>query len=214
MSSIKRRGQVLAHPARTEIVGVHPRAGRALIEHHQLLALFEAPQARREGADVHRLGGDVEQVIEHPADLGVEHPDQTAADRDFQPHQLLDSEHEGVLLVHRRDVVEAVEVADVLGVGPWPRSAFRCPGAAGRCAGPMRSTSSPSSSSTSRNTPCAAGCCGPKLMLNLRTGVSADDLGGELSLAHGAFSGDSRPALTSSPARIAPASIAASSIKL
>src|SRR6218665_989328 len=38
--------------------------------------------------------------------------------------------------------------------------------------GSTRSTISPSSSSTRRSTPCAAGCCGPKLMLNLRTGVS------------------------------------------
>ncbi len=34
--------------------------------------------------------------------------------------------------------------------------------------GSQRSTISPSSSSTSRSTPCAAGCCGPKLMLKLR----------------------------------------------
>src|SRR5271167_2646140 len=34
--------------------------------------------------------------------------------------------------------------------------------------GSTRSTTSPSSSSTRRNTPCAAGCCGPKLMEKLR----------------------------------------------
>src|SRR5690348_16810490 len=34
--------------------------------------------------------------------------------------------------------------------------------------GSTRSTTSPSSSSTSRSTPCAAGCCGPKLMVKLR----------------------------------------------
>src|SRR3954452_7240285 len=34
--------------------------------------------------------------------------------------------------------------------------------------GSTRSTISPSSSSTSRSTPCAAGCCGPKLMVKLR----------------------------------------------
>src|SRR6202140_3161490 len=39
--------------------------------------------------------------------------------------------------------------------------------------GSTRSTTSPSSSSTSRSTPCAAGCCGPKLMVKLRTSVSA-----------------------------------------
>ena len=34
------------------------------------------------------------------------------------PQQVLDREHVGVLLRHRRDVVEAIEVADALDVGP------------------------------------------------------------------------------------------------
>ncbi len=34
-----------------------------------------------------------------------------------RPQQLFHREAEGVLLVHRRDVVEAVEVADVLEIG-------------------------------------------------------------------------------------------------
>src|ERR1700761_8619817 len=46
-----------------------------------------------------------------------------------------------------------------------------------RCSSPIcgstRSTTSPSSSSTRRSTPCAAGCCGPKLMVKLRSAVSA-----------------------------------------
>jgi hypothetical protein len=39
--------------------------------------------------------------------------------------------------------------------------------------GSTRWTTSPSSSSTSRNTPCAAGCCGPKLRVKLRKAASA-----------------------------------------
>src|ERR1700684_2120850 len=39
--------------------------------------------------------------------------------------------------------------------------------------GSTRSTTSPSSSRTSRSTPWAAGCCGPKLMVKLRSAVSA-----------------------------------------
>src|SRR5438552_13570617 len=39
--------------------------------------------------------------------------------------------------------------------------------------GSTRSTTSPSSSSTRRRTPCAAGCCGPKLMVKLRSSDSA-----------------------------------------
>src|SRR6476469_7558173 len=43
--------------------------------------------------------------------------------------------------------------------------------------GSTRSTISPSSSSTSRSTPCAAGCCGPKLMVKLRW---FSDIGGSI----------------------------------
>src|SRR5687767_5142428 len=39
--------------------------------------------------------------------------------------------------------------------------------------GSTRLTISPSSSSTRRSTPCAAGCCGPKLMLNVRSSAAA-----------------------------------------
>src|SRR5229473_200952 len=39
--------------------------------------------------------------------------------------------------------------------------------------GSTRSTTSPSSSSTSRRTPCAAGCCGPKFMVKFRSSASA-----------------------------------------
>ena len=47
---------------------------------------------------------------QEPADLAVEHADElgTLGDRDAE--QLLGREREGVLLVHRRDVVQAIEV--------------------------------------------------------------------------------------------------------
>jgi hypothetical protein len=48
--------------AGAEIGCVHAAARCALIEHHQLFALFKAPQRRRQRADVQRLRGDVEQV--------------------------------------------------------------------------------------------------------------------------------------------------------
>src|SRR5579862_731502 len=60
-----------------------------------------------------------------------------------------------------------------------------------RCSRPIcgstRSTISPSSSSTKRSTPCAAGCCGPKLIVKLRrfvSDMSAHRLRGQL---HGSF---------------------------
>ena len=106
--------QILMHAADAEILGVHARAGGALIEHHQLLALVEAPQRRRQRADVHGLRGDVQQMREMAADLGEQHADELGAARHLDAEQALGREAEGVLLVHGRDVVEPVEVADGL----------------------------------------------------------------------------------------------------
>jgi hypothetical protein len=71
-----------------------------------------------------------------------------------------------MLLVHRRHVIEPVEIRHRLKVGLVLDQLF---GAAMQQAD-MRIdalTISPSSSSTRRSTPWAAGCCGPKLMLKL-----------------------------------------------
>ncbi len=82
MSSISLRRQILVDAARAEIGRVHARAAGPLVEHHQLLALLEAPERRRQRADVHRLRRDVEQMREEPADLAVEHADELGAARD------------------------------------------------------------------------------------------------------------------------------------
>ena len=113
----QRVGQVLVDAAGPEVVAVQTSAAGALVEDHQLLALLEAPDGRRQGADVHGLGRHVQQVVQDPADLAVEHADDAAADRHVDVQQLLDGQAEGMFLVHRRHVVEAVEVGDVLEVG-------------------------------------------------------------------------------------------------
>ena len=111
------RRQVLVHAADAEIGRMHARARRALVEHHQLLALLEAPQRRGERADVHRLRGDVEEMRQQPADLAIEHADELRALRDAEAEQLFGRQAEGVLLVHRRDIVEPVEIRDRLQIG-------------------------------------------------------------------------------------------------
>ena len=93
------------------------RAGGALVKHHQLFALFKAPQRRGQRADVHRLRGDVEQMRQDAADLAVQHPDQLAAARHGYAEQLFRREAERVLLIHRRDIVEPVEIRDRLQIG-------------------------------------------------------------------------------------------------
>ena len=111
------RRQVLVHAADAEIGRMHAAARGALVEHHQLLALLEAPERRRERADVHRLRGDVEEVRQQPADLAIEHADELGAPRHREAQQLLGRQAEGVLLVHRRDVIEPVEIRDRLQIG-------------------------------------------------------------------------------------------------
>ena len=106
------------HPAGAEIGGVKPRAAGAFVEDHELLTLLEAPERRRQGADIHRLRGDVEQMVEDAPDLAEEHPDQAGAARRLDAGQLLDGQAPGMLLVHRRNVVEPVEIRQVLQVGP------------------------------------------------------------------------------------------------
>ena len=110
-------GQVAIDAAEPVVVRVHSLAGDRLVELHQLLALLEHPQERRHRPDVERHGGDVEQMAEDAGDLVEQHPDVLCPDRHLDAEQLLDREHEAVLLHHRRDVLEPVEVGDALQVG-------------------------------------------------------------------------------------------------
>ena len=103
-------GQVLVNAAGPEIGRVHARAAHLLVVLHQQLALLEAPQRRRQRADVHGERRDVQQMIQDARDLGEQHADVLAALRRRDAQQLLDRQRVGVLLVHRRDVVEPVEV--------------------------------------------------------------------------------------------------------
>jgi hypothetical protein len=109
--------QILMHATQPEIGRMHARTGGALIKYHQLFALFKAPQRRGQRADVHCLRGDVEQMRQDAADLAIEHADQLAAARHRDAEQFFRSQAEGVLLVHRRDVIEPVEIRDRLQIG-------------------------------------------------------------------------------------------------
>src|SRR5205085_10250565 len=98
------------HSARTEIVGMDAAAGRSLIKHHQLFALFEAPQRRGERADVHGLRGHIEQMRQNTADLVVKNPDKLTAPWHLDPEQPFDRQAKCMLLTHRRDVIEPGEI--------------------------------------------------------------------------------------------------------
>src|SRR5262245_24282421 len=111
------RGKILMNAARTEIGRVHAASRGPLVEHHQLLAFLEAPQRRRERTHIQSLGRDVEKMRQEPADLGIEHADEPGALGHGDADKLLDRERIGVLLVHRRHIVEPVEIGQRLEIG-------------------------------------------------------------------------------------------------
>src|SRR6516165_9394814 len=105
------------HDAWPEIGASHARARGALVEDHQLLALLEAPKRRGERTDIHDLRRDVEEMREQAPDLAIEHADQLAALWHLDVEEPLDGEGEGMLLVHRGDIVEPVEIGHGLQIG-------------------------------------------------------------------------------------------------
>ena len=77
------------HPADPEIVRMHTCARGALVKHHQLLTLLEAPQRWCQRADIHRLRCDVEKVREQAANLAIEYPDKLTAPGNGDAQQFL-----------------------------------------------------------------------------------------------------------------------------
>src|SRR5262245_11507153 len=109
--------QVLVHAPDAKIVRVHASARGAFVKHHQLLALLEAPERRRERADVQRLRRHIEEMREQAPDLAIEDADELPAPGHRDAKQLLGCQTERVFLVHRRDVIEPVEIGQRLQIG-------------------------------------------------------------------------------------------------
>ena len=93
---------------------MHARARYRLVDVHELLALLEAQQEHRHGADVEPVGAEPHEVIQDARDLVEHHADVFRALGRLDAEQPLDREHVGVLIAHHRHVVEPVHVADGL----------------------------------------------------------------------------------------------------
>ena len=111
------RRQILVHPAWAEKCCVHTAAGGALVKDHQFFAFLETPQGRRECPDIQGLGGHIEEVRQQPPDLAIEYADELGALGDRNPQEPLRRQAERVLLVHRGDIVEPIEIGDRLQIG-------------------------------------------------------------------------------------------------
>ena len=106
------------HTTGAEIGGVQAGTTSTLIEHHELFAFFEAPQRRGQSTHVHRLRGHVQQVVQDAPNLGIQHPDQRTPARHLNPGQLFDGQTPCVFLVHRRHIIQTVEIRQVLQIRP------------------------------------------------------------------------------------------------
>ncbi len=109
--------QILMNTTWTEISCVHTCTTSAFIEHHQLFTFFKAPERRRQRTNVHSLRGHVKNVIQNTADFRVKHADQLATLRHINAEQAFDSDRIGVLLIHRRHIIETVEIRQSLKIG-------------------------------------------------------------------------------------------------
>ena len=108
---------VLMHAAGAEIIGVQARSRDALVEDHELFALFEAPERRRQRADIERVRGDLQQMVHQPPDLAEQHTDILGAAGHLDSEQLFLDKRESMFLVERRDVIEAIEIGHRLHIG-------------------------------------------------------------------------------------------------
>jgi len=108
--------QILGDAAWPEIIRMQPRAGRGLMELHQLLALLEPPQRRRDRPHVQRIGRHVQQVVQNPGDLAEQRADPARPLGHLDAEQPLGGQREGMLLAHRAHVIEPVEIRQCLDV--------------------------------------------------------------------------------------------------
>ncbi|CFX43933.1 protein of unknown function [Candidatus Filomicrobium marinum] len=104
------------NPADPEVFCVHTAARSSLIKHHQLFALFKAPKWRRQRTDVHGLCCDVQEMGQDAADLRIQDADVARARRNGEFKEAFGREAEGVLLIHRGNIVKAIEIPDRLKV--------------------------------------------------------------------------------------------------
>src|SRR6185312_13749597 len=92
-------------------------AAGPLVEHHELFAFLKAPQRRRQRADIHGLRGHLQEMVEEAPDFRIEHADILRPRRNLHAEELFERQHKAMLLIHRRDIIEPVEIAQRLHVG-------------------------------------------------------------------------------------------------
>jgi hypothetical protein len=156
------------YTANPKIIHMHSRPGGALIETHQFLALLKSPQRRRKSSDVHSLRGNVKEVRQQPTNFTIKNADLLTTFGDLNTQGLFGRQYEGMLLIHRSDVIEPVEISDCPQIGLVLDQFLSAAMEKAYVQRPRRRVPAQAC-----NTPCAAGCCGPKLIAKFRSGIFA-----------------------------------------
>ncbi len=106
--------EVAVHPADAEVVEEHPLAGDAGQHLDDLVALDEAPQDRRQAAEVEGHPADEHDVAHDPVQLAGEDPDVLGPPRHLDVEELLERHDRRPLHEQGAHVLERVRIADRL----------------------------------------------------------------------------------------------------
>ena len=164
--------QVLAQAADADVAGEEAEAGDELVDVQQQLALAHGVEQHRHGADFHAVRAQPDQMAGQPLQLGEQHADVLHALRHLQPEQLLDARARTPGCWTARPGSPSARPAGSPAATSSARRSSRCRCAGSRWSGMTDWMTSPSSSSTSRSTPCVLGCWGPMLTVIVSVRIS------------------------------------------
>jgi hypothetical protein len=106
--------EVLAQAADADVAGEHPEAGDEFIDVEQQLPLAEAVEHHRDGAHLHRVRGQPNQVAVEALQFRQQHADPLHAVGDLDTEQLLDRERKAEAVRLGAQVIHPLDERDDL----------------------------------------------------------------------------------------------------
>ena len=106
---VKPARKIFAQSADADVARKHAEAGDALVDVEQQLALAEAVEHHRDGADFHRVRAEPHEMAVDALQLGEQHANPLHAIRHLETEQLLDRQAVGVRVRLRAQVVHALD---------------------------------------------------------------------------------------------------------
>ncbi len=109
--------QVAIDTTRTIVGCVQTRARHSLVGIHQVFAFAEGVERHGHRTNVQCVTADPQQVIQNPGDFVEHRPDVLAPFRHLDTKQLLDCQAVGMLVRHRRNIVQTIHIRNGLHPG-------------------------------------------------------------------------------------------------